>query len=330
MTDEILTTETTKANGAIDILVLRSGAPGLSAIDLRDTIEQFLPDRIVRLAETAEEERNLVSKAEIVVGNTFDQDLLRLADRLQLYAHVSTGTGALPLEAMERRGVAVTNAAGLMPCVAEQVIGYLLHFARDFQTGLNRQRHREWRHYRPGELNGSVVVVVGLGAIGTQVLDRLSGFGVSTIGIRHSPEKGGPSDEVVGYDRLHPALKRADYLVLTCPLTDLTRGLIGDSEFDTLPNDAVVINVARGKVVMTNALISAIQSEFIGGAALDVTDPEPLPEDHPLWGFDNVVITPHNAGSSISHWGRVAELLARNLDSVDENGEYVDLTNQVV
>lgn len=313
-----------------DILVLRTGAPGLSAEDFRTTLQDHLPGRTIRLARTPAEERTLVTNAKVVTGNAFDSDLLDRADRLRLYAHASSGVGNLPVETMEERGIAVTNAAGLMPCIAEQVLGYFLLFARQLHEGLRRQEKREWRHYQPTEFNGCRVTVIGLGAIGTQILERLSAFDVETVGVRYSPEKGGPADHVEGYDNLHAALSRSDYVVLSCPLTSLTRGLIGPAEFDTLENDTVLVNVARGKVVETDALVTALRRNLIGGAALDVTDPEPLPENHPLWGFDNVIVTPHNAGSSPNHWDRVAKLLAENLERVEETGEYDDLKNQIV
>lgn len=318
------------ASGSPDVVVLRSGAPGLSASDLRDALERRLPDRTVRLAGTPEAERELVADANVVVGNGFTADLLERAANLKLYAHASSGVGSLPLDAFAERGVAVTNAAGLMPSIAEQVLAYLLTFARDLREGLRRQRRREWHHYQPNELVGSTVTVVGLGAVGTQTLERLEPFGVERIGVRHSPEKGGPADEIYGYDALHEALRGAEYLVLSCPLTDLTRGLVGEEELTTLPNDAVVVNVSRGAVIRTDALVTALRRNLLGGAALDVTDPEPLPEDHPLWSLDDVVVTPHNAGSSPNHWRRVADLLAENLERADENGEYAGLRNQVV
>lgn len=313
-----------------DIVVLRSGAPGLPAVDLHQELETQLPERRIRLAETPESERELVANARVIVGNGISSELLERATELELYAHASSGTGSLPLAEFEERGIAVTSAAGLMPCISEQVLGYLLSFAREFREGYRRQERREWRHYQPGELLGSTVTVVGLGAIGHQILTRLEPFGVERIGVRHSPEKGGPAAEIYGYDDLQTALARTDYLVLSCPLTDLTRGLIGTEELATLPNDAIVVNVSRGPVVETSDLVQALRRNILGGAALDVIAPEPLPETHPLWTFENVILTPHNAGSSPKHWNRLAALLAENLERAGETGEFTGLRNQVV
>jgi phosphoglycerate dehydrogenase-like enzyme len=173
------------------------------------------------------------------------------------------------------------------------------------------------------------VTVVGLGAIGQAIVERLAGFGVETLGVRYSPEKGGPTDEVLGFEELHDALARTEYLALACPLTEETRGLIDTAAFETVPSEAVLINVARGPVVETDALVAALRSNAIRGAALDVTDPEPLPRDHPLWTFENALITPHSAGHTPQYYDRLADIVATNLERVAESGEYEGLENQV-
>jgi phosphoglycerate dehydrogenase-like enzyme len=128
---------------------------------------------------------------------------------------------------------------------------------------------------------------------------------------------------------LHDALARTDYLVLACPLTDTTRGLIGTVELRTLPPSAVLVNVARGPIVDTDALVAALRSEGVRGAALDVTDPEPLPTDHPLWNLDNVLLTPHTGGHTPMHWPRLADILARNLTRLDDGASATELENVV-
>jgi len=119
-------------------------------------------------------------------------------------------------------------------------------------------------------------------------------------------------------------------LVLCCPLTEQTRGVVGAPELRTLSTEALVINVARGPVVETDALVDALRSNSIHGAALDVTEPEPLPPEHPLWSFEDVLITPHVAGYTPDYWTRLASLLGRNIARIQERGAYDDLENQVV
>lgn len=315
-----------------DVLVLRSDTHGLPAFEYADLLDEQLPDHDVGLARTPSEERELIEHATVVSGVDIDESLVERAENLRLFAGVAAGYNHLPLDTLREKDVAVTNASGIhAPNIAEQVVGYILTFSRRLQEGWRRQKRREWRHYQGDELMGSTVTVVGLGAIGTAVVERLSGFDVETIGIRYTPEKGGPTDEVVGFERtaVHDALARTDYLVVAAPLTETTRELLSSAEFETLPPNANVINVGRGKIVDTDALVSAIQTNQIGGAALDVTDPEPLPADHPLWRFENVVITPHNAGHSPKHWNRLADIVADNVAELSETGDAGSLKNLV-
>jgi phosphoglycerate dehydrogenase-like enzyme len=312
-----------------EVLVLRKGTHGVPVERYADAIRDRLPDGTVTLARTPDEERALIRDAEYVTGMELDEETVDRADELEVFACAYAGTGHLPLDALDSRGVAVTNASGVHgPNIGEHVLGAILSFARRFHEGWRRQGRREWRHYQAHELQGSTVTVVGLGAIGQSVVERLDPFGVETIGVRYSPEKGGPTDEVVGFDDVGEVAARTDYLVLACPLTEETRGLVSGDEFVTLPPNAVVINVARGPVVDTDALVDALRSNWIRGASLDVTDPEPLPEDHPLWNLGNVQITPHNAGQTPKYYDRLADIVAENARRFAAGDE--ELENRVI
>ncbi len=315
------------------ITVMRGNAHGIPAQDHADILRGRLPDWEVRVARTPAEEREYVTDAEVVTGFGLGDELLERAEQLQLFACASAGTGHLNLDAFAEHGVTVTNASGVHgPPIAEQAIGYMLAIARDLPTGMRRQDRREWRHYKTfGEVKGSTVTVVGLGAIGQAVVERLAGFDVETIGVRYTPSKGGPTDEVIGFDHgdLHAVFARTDYLILATPLTDTTYQVVDADAFRTLPADAVLINVARGGLVETDALVRALRHNDIHAAALDVTDPEPLPENHPLWTLENVLITPHMSGYTPEYWDRTAAILIRNLERVEDTGEWTGLENQV-
>lgn len=314
---------------ARDLVVLGEKFNGLSPADLATALRDRLPDWQVRDAATPHPPRELVAEATVMVGPTVSPDLLADAPALDLFACTYAGYDHLPLDELAARDVAVTTAGGVhVPNVAEQAMGFVLTFARGLHDAWRRQQRREWRVTAPGELADSTVTVVGLGAIGTGVAERLEPFGVETVGVRHSPEKGGPCDEVVGYGDIHDALARSEYVVLTCPLTDETAGLIGAAELHALPTDAVLVNVARGGVVDTDALVAMLRSGGIRGAALDVTDPEPLPEDHPLWNFGNVQITPHSAGRTPAYHDRLADIVAENAEKAVA-GEFDELRNRV-
>ena len=321
-----------------DVAVLRKGAHGLTTEALATELRERLPDHDVARAATPKEERELVGETPVVVGHRFREELLEYtgdASGMELFACAAAGVGHLPLEGMEDRGIAVTNASGVHgPPIAEQVIGNILVFVRNLHVGWERQRAREWRHYQGfhRELGDSTVTIVGLGAIGQAIAERLSAFGPHLVGVRYTPEKGGPTDEVCGFSEhgFHDALSRTDYLVLACPLTDTTRGLIGEAALDTLPPESVLVNIGRGGIVDTEALTAAIKGNEIRGAALDVTDPEPLAHDHDLWRMGNVLVTPHNSGYTPQYYPRVADIVARNVKRVAETGSYADLENQVI
>jgi phosphoglycerate dehydrogenase-like enzyme len=310
------------------VLVLREGVHGMPVEDYAAALRDRLPETEVRHARTPVEERELVGGARVVTGPDIGTDLLSEAEDLALFAGVYAGHGHLPLSELEAAGVGVTNASGIhAPNVAEHVLGSMLYFSRGLGESRRRGERGEWRSFHTRELKGATVTVVGLGAIGAAVCERLAPFGAHTIGVRHSPEKGGPADEVYGPDDLHRALAETEYLVLACPLTEETRGLVDREAFATLPGDAVLVNVARGEVVETDALVSALRRNQLSGAALDVTDPEPLPPDHALWGFENVLVTPHNAGHTPRYYDRLADLVAENVRRL---GMGESLENRVV
>lgn len=299
-----------------DILVLPPGVHGQPIEDYANELETTLPEQEITVARTTATRRELLAGAEIVSGGVLSEEDLAYAPDLEWFACLYSGTNHLPLDALADRDVIVTNASGVHgPIIAEYVVGSILAMVHRFDRGQRRQRRNEWRAYGSQELAGDTVTIVGLGAIGKATVERLAGFDVTTIGIRHSPEKGAPTDRVYGYDQdaFEAALARTDHLVLACPLTDTTRGLIGRDELLTLPPSATVTNVARGAVVDTDALVYALQRKHIQAATLDVSDPEPLPGDHPLWDIETVRITPHVAGETPMYYQRRAALLATNL-----------------
>ncbi|WP_299331873.1 D-2-hydroxyacid dehydrogenase [Haloplanus sp.] len=313
-----------------DVVVLRQKIHGMSPESYGAKLRDRLPDHGVAVATTPAEERDLLSRASVATGIRFDPEWLDLAAHLDLFACAYAGTGHLDIGAFEAAGVAVTNAAGVHGSnVSEYVIGSLIAHERRFRRARAQQERAHWEAYPVGELRGSTAAVVGLGAIGTSLVDRLGPFGVETIGVRYTPEKGGPTDEVVGFDEVHSALARADYVILACPLTETTRGLIDADALSSMRADALLVNIARGPIVDTDALVETLRRTDIRGATLDVTDPEPLPADHPLWSFENVQITPHNAGNTPKYHDRLADILAGNLRRMAETGDTEGLENQV-
>jgi phosphoglycerate dehydrogenase-like enzyme len=217
------------------------------------------------------------------------------------------------------RGVRVTTSAGsTAEPIAQTAIMGLLALARGFPRWLIAQRSRQWNPERkllPPDLHTQTAIVVGLGRIGTEIARLARALGLKVIGIRRSPRRAGdPVDELHPPAALPGLLPRCDWLVIACPLTPETRGLVDAGAIAALPKGARVINIARGEIVDEPALIAALKSGHLAGAFLDVFATEPLPPDSPLWDLPNVLATPHNSAVAAGNDGRVLEIFLANLE----------------
>ena len=199
--------------------------------------------------------------------------------------------------------VLVCNARGVYDApLAEWVVGAILAMQRGLVQSRDAQARREWDAIEPPELSGRRVVILGLGSIGSAIADRLRPFGVEVIGVGRTARDG-----VRGLADLDEVLRDAEILVNMLPQTSETTGLLDARRLSLLPDGALVVNAGRGRTIETAALVEELQAGRIR-AALDVTDPEPLPPDHPLWGLPNVLISPHMAGDSPGSTIRAFEL----------------------
>jgi len=285
--------------------------------EIRAEIEGRVPDADVRVAWTPPNSRELIPDAEVVVSSFLPSDLLAAAERLEWVQALSAGVDFYDHETLAERGVVLTSAAGVhAEPIAEQVLGYVLAFERGIHTGIRQQSRNVWERYDGGEIRGKTLGVVGLGSIGGRVAEYGRAFDMTVVGTKRDPSTAPDAvDEAYGPDDLYEVLPRADYLVVACPLTEETRGLLGPAELGALPTDAVLVNVARGEVVDEDALVYALRQGSLGGAALDVFEEEPHPSDSPLWDLSNVIVTPHMAGSTPKKAGRIAEVFAQNYDA---------------
>ncbi len=218
------------------------------------------------------------------------------------------------------RGVRLTTSSGATAePIAHSAIAGLLALARGFPHWGAAQRRHEWAPLSragivPRDLRGQVMVVVGLGAIGTAIARLGQALGLHVIGVRRQPCcPADPVDEWHAPGALAAVLPRADWLVLACPLTDATRGLVDAAALACLPAHAHLINVARGQLVDEEALIAALRERRLAGAYLDVFATEPLPPESPLWDLPNVLVSPHDSSASDGNAARVSELFLRNL-----------------
>lgn len=184
---------------------------------------------------------------------------------------------------------------------------------------MGAQRRHAWEPisdiggHAPPDLAGQTAVVVGLGPIGREISRLLRAFGLRVVGVRRSPAPVAECDETIDYGGLAGHLPSADWLVLACPLSDSTRNLVDAHTLALLPRGAHVINVARGEVIVEEALIAALKSNALGGAFLDVFQREPLEPASPLWDLPTLMISPHTSGRSAGNYDRVGEIFLDNL-----------------
>ncbi len=216
-------------------------------------------------------------------------------------------------EELER--VAVTSASGVHAGpLAEFCLLGILAFSRGLPRLQADQRARHWGHYPTGELRGRTALLLGTGAIGTEVARLAKGFGMRTVGVSRSARRQVPNfDEHHRADRLAELAAHADALVISVPLTDQTTGLVSAKVIAALPPGAIVVNVGRGPVVDEAALDAALAAGRLAGAALDVFSSEPLPSSSALWGRPNVILSPHTAALSPRENERIVELFVDNL-----------------
>jgi phosphoglycerate dehydrogenase-like enzyme len=216
----------------------------------------------------------------------------------------------------ERRWTAVH--AVYAPDVAEHAVAFLLAAARRFPQAARR---REWRELDAEPLAGRTVGLVGAGAIGRETIARVRPFGVRVLALTRTGRAVEGADRSFGRDDLDELLRESDHVVLALPLTPETRRLIGERELDLIGPRGWLLNVGRGPLVDTDALVGALAEGRIGGACLDVTDPEPLPADHPLWRFENVLVTPHVANPPGTTYEPLARLVEENVRRFAAGGE---------
>lgn len=221
---------------------------------------------------------------------------------------------------MLARGVRLTTSSGsTAEPIAQTAIAGLLALARRFPRWLESQRRHEWKPMRepdvPRDLRGQTVLVLGLGSIGGEIARLARALGLHVIGVRRGPQRAGDAvDELHPPQRLTELLPRTDWLVIACPLTAATRGLIDADMLARLPRGAHLINIARGEIVDERALTAALASGQVGGACLDVFEQEPLPAASPLWDMPNVLVTPHNSAASAGNETRVRTIFLENLE----------------
>lgn len=267
----------------------------------------------------------LSTKHKILPDTQRMYDVLRAAKNLQWIHIHSAGTDrAVYLELRDRGVTIATSSAANAPVVAQTALLGLLALARHWPQLIAAQREHRWAPLiasgMPRDLQGATAVIVGWGPVAQELGRLLRAIGLQLKVVRRSGGEVGEGITAVPHTRLREVLPSADFLVLACPLTNETRGLIGREELALLPTHAGLVNVSRGEVIDEPALVEALQARRIAGAYLDVFAQEPLPETSPLWGLPNVIATPHSAGFSDGNEARVGKMFLANLERWLQDG----------
>ncbi len=272
----------------------------------------------------------------LVISGLWHNTLLERAGRLRFIQSISAGMDQYAKDALEARGVRLASAAGANArAVAQHAMALVLALARRLPEARDNQAKKFWRGMigdrtrREDELDGKVMVIVGLGRIGGSLAQLAKAFEMRVIGTRRDPTAGANgADAVFATSQLGEILGEADFVVLTCPLTPETNGLIGVEALRRMRRASYLVNVARGACVNEAALTAALAEGRIAGAALDCAQEEPLATDSALWAMQNVLITPHTAGETRAYEDNILDLMMENLGRL-WRGER-ELKNQVV
>jgi len=238
------------------------------------------------------------------------------------------GFDTVDFDILKVKEIIFTNAKDVYSIpIAEDVITKILVLNRNVKTYLKNKENKEWKpNYNEPEIYNSTVGIIGMGSIAKEIAKRIKAFETKVLGYRkHYKEEPYFDLILTGDEGLNYLLKESDYVIVTVPLNDETRGLINKEKLGLMKKDAVFVNIARGDVIVQEDLIDALEKKTIRGAALDVTSPEPLPKDSKLWELENVYLTPHCSAASPHTKTRLTNLLQENLARFIEGKELVNI-----
>lgn len=258
-----------------------------------------------------EEAQAILSLLSVPIG----EDLIQRMPRLKVISNMAVGVDNIDLSACTRRGIPVGNTPEVLTeATADLTMALLLAIARNIPSAARDAAEGRWKTWMPAgwlgtDLGGAVLGIIGMGKIGKAVAARAHAFGMKIMYVDPHEFQGSIADRVT----LDECLAQSDIISLHCPLTSETRGLINSSRLQLMKESALLVNVGRGPIVDTNALLQALQAGRIAGAALDVTDPEPLPKNHPLYQLPNCLIVPHIGSATRGTRKRMAEIACANI-----------------
>jgi phosphoglycerate dehydrogenase-like enzyme len=284
--------------------------------EVMEAIRSVSPRVSVITGQQLREQPDRIETVEVAYGGVGREQFSR-ARRLRWIQTGGAGVNGLVTDEVRRSPVVITNARIHAYPLTEQIFGLLLMLTRQLQRVVLQQQEHHWdgnpMRERLGLLPGGTMLILGPGSIGERTAAVARAFGMKVIGLRRRPEPLPYLDETLHEGDRDAALRRADVIVNILPLTPATRHYLGAAQFALMKPAALLINAGRGGTIDTEALMAALRERRIAGAGLDVTDPEPLPPDHPLWDMENVIIAPHYGGSHPGYEQRAGQVFVENL-----------------
>lgn len=254
-----------------------------------------------------------------LLTDPIDAEVIGAGVRLRVISQLAVGVDNVDLEAATRRGIPIGHTPGVLTeATADMAFALLMAAARRIPEGVEKVRAGEWRTWEPlgllgADIWGATLGIIGLGRIGTAVAQRARGFAMRVL--YHDPDRRPhlEAEQELEYAPLDDLLAQADFVSLHCPLVPETHHLIGERALRRMKATAILVNTARGPVVDADSLVRALREGWIAAAALDVTDPEPIPPDHPLLALPNCIVVPHIASATVTARDRMAVMAAENL-----------------
>ena len=282
--------------------------------------------------------RRTLPQADVAFTPFVDREAFPTATRLRWIQSPAVGVGSLMFPELLASPVVITSARGIRArSIAEHVIGVSIALARRLPAALRAQQAHRWAQDElegPGSgvrpLNGMRMGIVGLGSIGMAIAKLAVPFGIRISGIRRRPQQPPPPgiDHIYAPDHLAEVLESSDIVVLSLPQTPETKQIIGPRELQRMKAGAILINIARGKLIDDAAVVDALRSGKLGGAALDVFTREPLEEESPYWDLPNVIVTPHTSGAMEDYWTPLVGLFSENLRRFERGVEMLNVVDK--
>jgi len=274
----------------------------------------------------------LLAEAEIVLGFSCPENLTARAPRLKWVQAMSAGVDRFLDNEFQKSSIILTNEGGIRDTpISEIVLEMMLMFVKRAPFCFELKQKRQWKQFMPTILRSKTVGIIGVGNIGREVARLAKAFGMRVIATRRSTNRVSRAryvDVLLPREQLPLLLSDSDFVVLSLPLTAETNKLIGENELRAMKPTAYIINIARGKIIDEEALIRALEENWIAGAGLDVFATEPLPADSKLWEFPNIIFSPHIAGGQDRYYALSTEFFCENLRRYLNNQRLLNVVNK--